>query len=257
MLFLVGNISYEDILFANRQMANCVLEESINISKSQDFRKTFGHRKPSIHFENAGWDYLDVNISFDVDTNKIACEELNLFNAILGGGIGSLLQMEIREKTGISSNIYSLIEEYCDVSVLHIVFSTDRKQLYNSIQLIMNVLNCVKKEIDDIQIESNMPYFTENLWFRLEEIESYNLHLAFERFIRGKEKKSIEDEINLYSEVTKQRLVQVANAILKKENMTVTVLGSKGRLTNKEILRIIEQALEGEAQRDYCVNDQA
>ena len=243
-LFVVGQLTEEDVLTINHHMTDCILAEDALIMTCQDFRKLQGFRKPTIHFEDSAWNYMEVNISFDVDINQTTPEELSMLNAIVGGGEGSLLPMELRERTGLSSNIYSTTEEYNDTAVLHILFSIDKKSLYEGIRLIMNVLSGVKQNITDSQFETNMPYFTENLWFWLENVEFYNFQLALDTFIRGKGKTSIEEKISQNKRITKQCLVKAANSIFRKENMTVTILGSKNKLTKKEITRIIEQMLE-------------
>jgi predicted Zn-dependent peptidase len=244
-LVIVGAIEKNDILLINNLMSNC----NINVQKKhclsfeKKYNKIFEHRKPSICFSDFNWNYLDVNISFDVNSSKIAANTLLLLNAIIGGGEGSLLQLTIREKAGLSSNIYSSVEQYNDASVIHIFFSVEKRNFYNSIKLIFEQLKKIKIEISDACLKTNLPYFTHNLWFWQEDTEFLNFQLALEIFLRKKSEFSIEKTIDEYNCISKNDLITAANDIFKIENTTVTVLGSTNKLTKKEIKHSIEENL--------------
>lgn len=64
--------------------------------------------KFNIVLENySSWELLDVQLSFDVNLELIQENELLFLNSILGGGDGSILQKEIREKVGM---VYEYIQ---------------------------------------------------------------------------------------------------------------------------------------------------
>lgn len=87
-------------------------------------------REPNIVVkEYSSWNILDVQLSFDVNLKLIRENELLFLNSIIGGGDGSRLQKEIREKMGLVYDIYSYVEIYNDAAVLSILFFYRKKEL--------------------------------------------------------------------------------------------------------------------------------
>lgn len=87
----------------------------------------------------------------------------------MGGGDGSVLQQELREKMGFVYEIYSEVEIYKDVAVLSIIFSITRENVYKALEKIMDILKKLKQNISQINMDMNRIFFTENLWFWLED----------------------------------------------------------------------------------------
>lgn len=90
-------------------------------------------REPNIVVkEYSSWNILDVQLSFDVNLKLIRENELLFLNSIIGGGDGSRLQKEIREKMGLVYDIYSYVEIYNDAAVLSIFFLS-KKRTYKQV----------------------------------------------------------------------------------------------------------------------------
>lgn len=237
LLFLVtGNIDRDSIKWINEILEDVIIQEDRQI----EIEKPRLHdRKPDIFFAEFQWDYLDIDIAFDVNNSVIKSEILLVLNSILGGGNGSLLQTHIREELGLSSNIYSFIETFGQASVLHIFYSIDKNFFYDSLLPIMQILNCLKREIENTQMETTIPFFTDDLWFWLEDPEYLNFQLARDIFIKGEKMYTIEEKIEKFSNISKNSIVKAAQEIFVKNNMSIAILGNTRKITKKGIRELI------------------
>ena len=235
-IVITGAVERETIMSANMFFSK--ITAGWLSSNNRPVSPSFGMRKPDINFINYTSNYLDVSISFDVG-NNIDREVLTILNSILGGGTSSLLQRVIREEMGMSANIYSEIEEYCDVSLINIVLSIEKRNLYATLSKIVEILNILKEQVSDVDLEMNLPFYTDNLWFQLEDTEALNFQLGWELHVKGNLPYEIEDRINSYFQVTKEKLTLAAKSIFLESAASVVILGAVRNITKKEIRRIL------------------
>ena len=197
------------------------------------------NRKFNIVLENySSWELLDVQLSFDVNLELIQENELLFLNSILGGGDGSILQKEIREKVGMVYEIYSEIEPFSKEAMLSIIFSIDKKNLEGALKKIMEILDRLKKNISQTDMNMNRVFFTENLWFWLEDSYELNRQLGYD-FVRGKEPLSIENRIKVNENISSSRLEEVADIIFQPSNMSLIIMGPTKRIKYKRLKEIL------------------
>ena len=176
---------------------------------------------------------MDVQLSFDVDLTKIKENELLFLNSIIGGGDGSYLQTEIRENQGLVYDIYSCVDIFSKESILSIIFSIDKSRLQLSILEIIKILKQLKNIISKKDVDRNMAFFTENLWYWAEETKELNFQLGSD-FLNDKEVLTIEDRIMANERIDFQRMREISEMIFRKENMSLIVIGpTKGITENK------------------------
>jgi len=235
-LFVAGKISETDILKANQYLSNIIMNETTASTKRLSV--SIPKRKPDIVLTHYGWNILDVNVCFDVDTTLVSNEELTILNSILGGGTTSTLQRVIREALGLSSNIYSTVETYRDAVLINIEFCVNKKSLYDSLRKIVEILASLKDYVTDEDMETNLPFYTENLWYWMEDTELLNDQLGWDIHILNKPIYTIEEKIERFNSVTKERIIYAANTIFKKDNASIAILGSTSKITKKEIRNI-------------------
>jgi predicted Zn-dependent peptidase len=125
---------------------------------------------------------------------------------------------------------------------MHIEYTVSKKQFYASLINIVEVLKKTKHSIDQCELDRNMHFFSENLWYRLEDPCDLNLQLGLNAmesvywFDIGK-------TAEIYSKINEQRLSEIARTIFVPNNTSVTVLGAVSKITKKEIRRIIQEGL--------------
>ncbi len=235
-LVVTGNITEENIKEAIYKTSE--VQTAGDISEKPCLSPVMTKRKPDICYIDRGWDYVDVNISFDIDNSNV--EAASLLNSILGGGTGSVLPDSIREDMGLVYDIYSTLDIYNCKSVLSIIFSIDKKKLYKCTEEIVELLNRIKKHISRELTESNMPYFTENIWYLLEDPIALNDEIGWSAF-SGTPPFSIEDRIKGFKSITERELRELAQKTFVSSNTAVVVMGNTSKLTKKEMRRIISK----------------
>lgn len=186
----------------------------------------------------ASRELLDVQLSFDVNLELVKENELLFLNSILGGGDGSILQKEIREKLGLVYEIYSETEVFRKEAILSIVFSIDKKKLESALEKIMEILGGLKENISQTDMDMNRVFFTENLWFWLEDSYELNFQLGND-FIRGKELLSIEERIRKNEKISNSRIQEVANMIFQPKNMSLIILGPTQKVKYKRLKELL------------------
>ena len=83
-------------------------------------------------------------------------------------------------------------------------------------------------------MEERLPYalppYVDNAYIMYDDVDDFNWCFAYENHILECGYSNIEDRKAAYQNVTVPRLNQVANEILRKENLTVTLKGQKKKV---------------------------
>lgn len=242
LLVFTGQIKEEDITMINEYFSEIELMPHCNVALDNAKQEQF-NRKPDVCLDEQYWPVTDVDITFDVDLSLVSYEEYNMFSSMLGGGAGSILQKSIREKLGLSHNICTTHEKYEDAACLHIEYSVDNSLLYRSLAEILQLLQKLKTYIDPKNMDITLPFFTENLWLKLEDPPSFNEELGQEILIFNQPLYSIEEKAEQYKNITIPRLMAIAKIVFKPENASIKIQGSTNQLSKKKIVNAFREAL--------------
>lgn len=233
-LILTGAIEEEIIKLIARELEGISIKDNERKFPAKFIESQF-NRKPDITLERfSSWNLLDIQLSFDVNLDLIRESELLFLNSIIGGGDGSVLQKEIREKEGLVYDIYSEVEMYNSAAVLSIFFSIDKKNLHVVLEMIIKIVNNLKLDISQSDIDMNMTFFTDNLWFWLEDSHELNFQLGYD-FMKGKELLTIEERIDVNKSINYYRLREISDVLFRAENMSLIVMGPTSGITKKEL----------------------
>lgn len=127
---ITGAVEEDDIESITKQFERIPINDNEKNYIDKNILEVQFQREPNIVVkEYSSWNILDVQLSFDVNLKLIRENELLFLNSIIGGGDGSRLQKEIREKMGLVYDIYSYVEIYNDAAVLSILFFYRKKEL--------------------------------------------------------------------------------------------------------------------------------
>lgn len=246
--------SFKRRIFNNENMLLCVTgnidESSKNLIKStfEDLNINCGmklynncipghyfKRKPDIVFDYADWDMLDVHLAFDV-SSSVSEEKINLLNCITGEGVGSRLQGVLREKLGYTADISSYTEVYEECSVIHIVYTVNKKHFTDSLKALTDTLNKMKHNICEKDICVSLPFYSDNLAFVLDDTEQMNHIIGYYRFVINKEFNSIK-----CGDVTElcETLMTYAKNIFTPKNTCIAVTGNCRGITKKTVSNIL------------------
>ena len=230
LLVITGAINEEEIIWINKKFEAIAINECLQKINSNNMNDGQFKRKHNYLMKNyPEWNLINMQLIFDVDLKQIKENELLFFNSIVGGGDGSYLQQEIRDKRGMVYDIYSYGEIFSDKAVWSIVYSIEKDQLYLSLNVIVKMLKMLKTVISQEDIEKNMPFFTENLWYWTEGTKELNFQLGND-FIKNKIGLTINERIKENEKINYEIMQKVAEIILKNKNMSLIAMGPiKGR----------------------------
>lgn len=217
-IVITGTFDDIDIRNINKRFENINIGDVLDVTVGE-----LQIPKNQIKIFDENLNYPCAVMSFWVK-DSVSNSKITLLNSILGGGTGSILQRRIREKYGLSYDIYSYIECYSGLSLINIYFSCNINNLYLCLEQIVNVLNEIKIDISDREMEANIPYFTDNMWYLLENTEQLNEELSWDLFDKNGVK-TIEERIAEYEQIDKYCLRKVAREIFNIENCTLIVSG--------------------------------
>lgn len=193
----------------------------------------FLKRRPDVKIKKVDDDnLLDVKLSFDSLCDIKKKKELDILNCILGEGVGSRLQMVVREEKGYTSDINSYLEYYTGIAVLYIDFSVAKENLLLCVGEIGCILNSLKNNITKRDLDVSLPFYTTNR-FMDDDTEEMNFTLAQNRLMFGEDEQAISFDNNME---TVQMLQKTATELFTKENLCITVVGKTCKVTHKSIV---------------------
>ena len=206
LLVITGAINEEEIIWINKKFEAIAINECLQKINSNNMNDGQFKRKHNYLMKNyPEWNLINMQLIFDVDLKQIKENELLFFNSIVGGGDGSYLQQEIRDKRGMVYDIYSYGEIFSDKAVWSIVYSIEKDQLYLSLNVIVKMLKMLKTVISQEDIEKNMPFFTENLWYWTEGTKELNCQLGND-FIKNKIGLTVNERIKEKEKINYERM---------------------------------------------------
>ena len=237
---ITGNITEDDKLQAIRMFSRIELPNG----KKQDnipLPPRFFKRSPDIDIIRVNDNSpVEVNISFDVRVNELIKCFLDILNCILGEGVGSRLQRQVREVKCLSSDICSDTEWYAEFAVLHIHFSVDKNNIPLCIKAVIDTVKSLKTNITQEDLDTTMPFFTENKVFLEDDTEEMNFSIAYNEILlkncaEGVPKQSTKQIIDILQTISREIFIP--------SNCSVAMLGNTKGFSKKTIADLVKQNL--------------
>ncbi len=238
-----GNFSEKDLEYAAG-----IIEKAANRSQKP---LTYGKSKPDAFGRRSSQsdrilpyrgEISDVVLSFDVDLTLYDEYTVRLLTSILADGDGSLLSMVLREQTGLTDEIYSVIDRYDDYLKLDLVFSCFNKDLPQCLSIVFGLLQTSKSQIRQKDWEDNLVFYTDNQLFTLDSPRDLNFYLAWRRFFLGQPDWTPQWEKERYQQITLDELRKTAAQIFVPDNLSVYVTNN-AKILQKRRLQTELQAL--------------
>ncbi|NIO10510.1 MAG: insulinase family protein [Deltaproteobacteria bacterium] len=148
-----------------------------------------------------------------------------LLSTILGGGMSSRLFQEVREKRGKVYSIYSFLSSYCDVGYLAVYAGTKTEWVEEVVDLVSSEMNRMAGgDVSADELERAKSQLIGNMILGLESTDSWMSHIARSEIYFGKAVTQEEISAGIRA-VTRDELVELANTILRPEEIALTLLG--------------------------------
>ncbi len=234
---LTGNITATDSVCVAKKLQQLSFQKHNN-NKKYNLPKSFMKRDKNIHIVNSEDDvFFDVDLSFDITYDYTSIRYVQLLNSILGEGIGSRLQMNIRENNAFTSDVGSFVDFYKKFAILHIRFSVVTDRFYECLFAIVQELKQLKYAVGDSDLNTSMPFFKTQLLFLEDDTLEKDFFLAYRTFVLELDK--IMDVCEDFEQI-KSKLQTFAQEIFVNQNLSVTIIGDEKQidlLTLEKILK--------------------
>lgn len=233
VIVITGNFSFDNLKTAIDQLEKAEINSSKMKNKINAPECKFG-----IHFIDYDSDYVDVDISFLLDFDHYSHQEILLLNSILGEGVGSELQRALRERLAMTSNICSELELYESWGLLNIRFMVQNSNLLKSFEEIQKVIRSLKDNISDHHLKTTKPFYTENLWYLLDDPEEYNFKLGYETYILNQPYRPIEKMMDEFYQIDTDRIQTVASMVFDSKHAYCVIMGKVDEYTKSKLNKL-------------------
>ena len=146
-------------------------------------------------------------------------------NFYLGGGMSSVLFQEVREKRGLAYSIYTFQDFYRDVGTFGVCFSSDAKNVQQSLDLILKRLRKVKTtKLAESDMRKVRAQIKGSLTFSMESATGRMNRLARHELMLGKYN-SLKKSFALVDKLTASDVLNAAQFIFDESRMIAVSLG--------------------------------
>jgi predicted Zn-dependent peptidase len=239
--YVTGNFGENDIDTLAKEVERYNLDsrsdkENDNMAKVPD---NFMRRDAFVKLSNRKFFMHDVKLSFDVDFSRISRIEMIYLDSILTDGLCSLIRADLIEKKGLVYSFSSTIEEYSNIGVYSFSFEVYKSKLYEAVKSFVEVFKAAKQEISEKDMQATRVFKTDNQMGLLDDPEGLNWQFAYQNHILNNEYKDITSLAEGYRKIKKDRLVEIANEIFKKDNAIIVSIGNKKGLKEEKLRDIL------------------
>jgi predicted Zn-dependent peptidase len=152
---------------------------------------------------------------------------LLVLNTELGGGMGSRLFQEIREKRGLAYSVGSHTTAFLDTGVLEVFLGTAQKNVSDAVNVCVDIFDELRRTpFTAQQLKETKSQLKGGLLMSLESSDSRMGRMARNEIYRG-DFISVVDLIDKIDRVTIDDVAEVAHDILNPDSMVLTMLGDR------------------------------
>ena len=236
--YVTGNFSDENI----KQLALEVEKYRLECGKKNEnlapVCEKFGKRENKVHIKNA--DFTMLRFCFDVDMSKVSLPENDILYDMLFSGYNSLFFLEMSERRGLFYDISGYSEKYKNIGELSFSFEVRSGLIYEAVETAISLLSGFKSTTPDENAMMKASYVT-NSPLLYDSASELNFAFAYDNHIMNEGYRSVEDRAKRYSDITPERIREVASLIFRPENLTLAIKGNKKKIDVKRLEEIIKK----------------
>lgn len=150
--------------------------------------------------------------------------KLDLLNVILGGGMSSRLNLEIREKRGLAYDIHSYAEYYQDSGAVTVYAGVDLRNLEDTIKAIVEELARARDDIAPDELTKAKEMVKGRLLLSMEDTRSVAGWVGGQEILAGRIW-TVEEVVSTVDAITPQDLKGVAERIMIADKLSLAVVG--------------------------------
>ena len=234
--YVTGNVDNDNLSYLSELIgAYQLVGEEIH-DNTAPLPKAFQNRPRRIKLKNA--DFTKIRYSFDVDTSRIICAELDLLYDAVLGGYSSDFFIELSEKRGLFYDLGGTVERYRGAGVFSFSYEVKEAKLYEAAKMTADLLKRYATQPID-EDRCMRAGYVDNAYMLLDDARELCFTFAYDNHILGLGYGGIEDRKKAYASITPERLREIAGEIFRAENLTVAIKGNKKRIDITKLENII------------------
>lgn len=236
--YVTGNYSEDNLA----HLAEEIERYELNIGQRREnvapVCHSFGKRETHVYVKNA--DFTMLRFSFDMDMSRIGTPESDLLYDMLLCGYNSRFFIEMSERRGLFYDITGSCERYGNIGSMVFTYEVRGGSIYDAVETTVELLREYKTTLSDPDEMMKAGYVT-NAYLLYDNPRELNFTFAYDNHIMSEGYDSIESRAERYRNVTPQRVREVADIILRPENLTLAIKGNKKKIDTKKLEEIINK----------------
>jgi len=149
---------------------------------------------------------------------------LDLLNVILGGGMGSRLFSEIRDRLGLAYSIHSYVDHFLDSGSIVVSAGVEPKNLLVTIKAILEQLSLLRETVPESELTKAKELSKGRLLLRMEDSRNVagwvgGQEILTERIL------SVDQVVSIIDAITVDELKQLAGELLVGDRLRLAVVG--------------------------------
>jgi len=149
---------------------------------------------------------------------------LDLLNVILGGGMGSRLFTEIRDKLGLVYSIHSYVEHFLDSGSVTVSAGVEPKNLLTVIKAILEQLSLLREIVPESELSKAKEMSKGRLLLSMEDSRNVAGWIGGQE-IRTERILSVDQVVSIIDAITANELNQLAQELLVGSRLRLAVVG--------------------------------
>ena len=163
---------------------------------------------------------------------------IDLLNVILGGGMGSRLFTEIRDKLGLAYSIHSYVEHYLDSGSVIVSAGVEPENLPAVIKAILKQLSLLRETVPEPELSKAKELSKGRLLLRMEDSSNVTSWVGRQEILTERIL-SIDQVVSIIDAITADELKQLARELLVAERLRLAVVGRVAEDESlKELLKL-------------------
>jgi predicted Zn-dependent peptidase len=175
-----------------------------------------------------------------VGLKDIRTYHFDILASILSGGTMSRLFILLRNKMGVSYFNKSYQDTNTDCGLFRVYMGIENKRVNEVIHVVLKEFKKFKEElVDDEELNRVKKSYETGMLFKLQTPEEYMIHYGLNYLFNGKDMKDLEEELNIYKNVSSQNIKDISNEFLTLERLNISIYGSVDKNELKKSLSIL------------------
>lgn len=150
--------------------------------------------------------------------------KLDLLNVVLGGGMSSRLNQELREKRGLVYDVDSYADYYLDSGALTVYAGVDPGNVEDAVRAIMEELTKLKDAVEAQELTKVKELVKGRLLLGMEDTRSVAGWAGRQEILTGRVL-TVDDVVAIVDNIQMEDMVEVAERLLVTKNISLTIVG--------------------------------